>query len=145
VVDEPPDTSKEFIDAYLKGTTYKVYRYMLKHGQPMGVSQVQKGLRLSSPSVSQYHIRKLVKLGLLKEEQAGYVVDKVVLENVVRIKRVSAPIHAAYVAFFAATLVVITGFLRPSTFNSLFFFAVVVNVAALGISLYEMRRTLKRL
>jgi hypothetical protein len=36
-------------------------------------------------------------------------------------------------------------FLRPATVSSLYFFAVVVNVAALGFSSYETSKTLKRL
>jgi predicted transcriptional regulator len=72
-------------DATLKGTTYKVYRYILKQNRPVGISDVQKGLGLSSPSVSQYHIRKLLQLGMIREEQSGYVIDKMVLENIIRI------------------------------------------------------------
>ena len=100
---------------------------------------------LSSPSVSQYHLRKLVRLGLVREEQGGYVVDKVVLENVVRIRRVSIPVHMAYVIFFGVTLLILLTLLRPPTITSLYFFAVVVNAGAIAVSLYEARKTLKRL
>jgi hypothetical protein len=137
-IDEPSDTR-------LSGTTYKVYRYMLKRSAPVGISDVQKGIDLSSPSVAQYHIRKLVQLGLVREEQEGCVVDKVVLENVIRIRRVSIPVHAAYVAFFGVTFFILLVFLRPATFSSLYFFAVVVNAAAIAVSSYEASKTLKRL
>jgi hypothetical protein len=143
--DSAPQETDEGSDARLSGTTYKVYRYMLKQSTPVGISDVQKGMGLSSPSVSQYHLRKLVRLGLVREEQGGYVVDRVVLENAIRIRRVSIPVHAAYVAFFSATFLILLVFLRPSAINSLYFFAVVVNAAAIGVSLYEARKTLKRL
>jgi predicted DNA-binding transcriptional regulator len=136
--DEPSDTR-------LTGTTYKVYRYILKQNAPVGISEVQKGTGLSSPSVSQYHVRKLVRLGLVREEQGGYVVDRVVLENVIRIRRVSIPVQTAYVAFFGVTLFILLVFLRPATMNSLYFFAVVVNIAAIGVSVYETSKTLKHL
>jgi predicted DNA-binding transcriptional regulator len=136
--DKPSDTR-------LSGSTYKVYRYMLKQGRPVGISDVQKGMGLSSPSVSQYHLKKLVRLGLIKEEQGGYLVDKVVLENVIRIRRVSVPVQTAYVAFFGVTLFILLVFLRPATINSLYFFAVVVNLTAIGVSVYEAAKTLKRL
>lgn len=142
--DTPSKGASEVSDASLKGTTYRVYRYMLKHG-PVSISDVQKGLGLSSPSVSQYHIKKLLRLGLIREEQEGYVIDKVVLENVIRIRRTSIPMQTAYVAFFCVTLLILLAFLRPATIRSVYFFAVVVNVAALGISLYETGKTLKRL
>jgi predicted DNA-binding transcriptional regulator len=132
-------------DPYLKGTTYKVYRYMLKQRKPVGISQLQEALQLSSPSVSEYHIKKLLQLGLVREEQAGYVVDKVVLENIIRIRRVSIPIQTGYVIFFCLTLLFLLVFLRPSPINSLFFFAIVTNAAALGILVYEASKTLRRL
>lgn len=128
----------------LTGTTYKVYKFILKQRSPVGVSDVQKSLALSSPSVSQYHIRKLMRLGLVREEGAGYVVDKVVLQNIVRIRRITMPTQTAYVAFFATTLLILLVFLRPSTIDSLYFFALVVNSAALAISTYEMVNTIRR-
>ena len=133
--DERPKETDEPSDTRLSGTSYKVYRYMLKQSAPVGISEVQKGMSLSSPSVAQYHIRKLVRLGLVREEQGGYVVDKVVLENVFRIRRVSVPVQTAYVAFFSVTFFILLVFLRPANINSLYFFAVVVNVAAIAVSL----------
>jgi predicted DNA-binding transcriptional regulator len=140
-----PRDDGETSDAYLKGTTYKVYRYMLKERRPLGISDIQRGLRLSSPSVSQYHIRKLLRLGLIREDQGGYVIDKIVLENVIRIRRVSIPIQTAYIAFFAVTLFILLSFVRPATINSVYFLSIVINVVALGISLYEAAKTLKHL
>lgn len=136
--DEPSDTR-------LTGTTYKVYHYLLKQNAPVGISEVQKGMGLSSPSVSQYHIRKLVRLGLVREEEGGYVVDRMVMENVVRIRRVSIPVQTAYVAFFGVTMFILLVFIRPATITSDYFFAIVINIAALGVSLYEAVKTLKRI
>lgn len=132
-------------DLALKGTTYSVYRYMLKQRDQVGISEIQKGLGLSSPSVAQYHIKKLLQLGLVREEQGGYVVDKVILENVVRIRRISIPSQTAYVAFFGATLLILLAFLRPPEIDSVYFLATMVNATALAISSYEMAKTLKRL
>jgi predicted DNA-binding transcriptional regulator len=145
MAEAPPKGADDIVDSELRGTTYRVYRYMLKRGKPLGISEIQKGLGLSSPSVSQYHIKKLLRLGLIREEEAGYVVDKVVIENIIRIRRVSIPVQAAYVAFFAATLVVLVALLRPAVMTSLYFFALVVNCAALGASLFEAVKTLRRL
>jgi len=135
----------EEVPAQLKGTTYRVYRFMLRQRQPVGISDIQRGVGLSSPSVSQYHVRKLLQLGLIREEQGGYTVDRVVLENVVRIRRVSVPVHAAYVAFFGVLLFILLVFLRPDTIDAVYYYAVVVNISALGISTFEMAKTLKRL
>lgn len=42
--ENPPKDSNSSYDPYLKGTTYKIYRYMLKQGEPIGISKVQKDL-----------------------------------------------------------------------------------------------------
>ena len=131
--------------AQLKGTTYRVYRFMLRQRQPAGISDIQRGVGLSSPSVSQYHVRKLLQLGLIREEPGGYLIDRVVLENVIRIRRVSIPIQTAYVAFFGVLLLILLVLLRPLVIDSLYYFAIMVNVSALGISVFEMLKTLKHL
>jgi len=146
VATKPPNDAGEGDDyePSLKGTTYRVYRFMLKQRNPVGISEVQKSLGLSSPSVSQYHIRKLIRLHLVREEGGGYVVDKVVFENVIRVRRTAIPTQTAYVAFFGVTLIIMLVFLRPSVIDSLYFFALAVNCTALGISSYEMMKTFRR-
>lgn len=84
-------------------------------------------------------------MGLIREEQGGYVVDKVVLDNVIRIRRVAIPSQIAYVTFFGTTLVILVLFLRPPTISSLFFFALVINCFALAIASYETVKTYRRL
>ena len=128
----------------LKGTTYRVYRYILKQRKPVGISDVQKSLGLSSSSVSEYHIKKLLKVGLIREEQGGYIVDKVVFENVIRIRRVALPAQTAYVFFFATTLLLFL-ILRPKDLDSIYFLAIVVNAVAFSISVYDLAKTMKRL
>jgi predicted DNA-binding transcriptional regulator len=95
---------EEAADPRLTGTTYQIYRYMLKRREPVGISQVQKDLSLASSSVSEYHLKKLTVMGLIREDQGGYVVDKVVLDNVIRIRRVAIPSQTAHVAFFVTTI-----------------------------------------
>lgn len=130
-------------DTYLRGTTYVVYRYFLKQKGPVGVSQVQKDLGLSSPSVSLYHIRKLLQLGLIREEQAGYVLDRGVLAYIVRVRRVSIPIQTGYVVFFGVSLLFLLLVLRPITANAVYFFALMISGTAFGTSLYEAIKTVR--
>jgi DNA-binding transcriptional ArsR family regulator len=126
----------------LRGTTYRVYRLFLRQRKPIGVSGVQRALGLSSPSVAQYHIRKLVAAGLVREEQEGYVIDRVVVDNVIRIRRVSIPIHAGFATFFGITLVLLIVVLRPTTILPEYVLALFVNGAALLVALYELSNTL---
>jgi hypothetical protein len=48
-----------------------VYVYVLKNGS-VGVRQVQRALRLSNPSLAQYHLNKLREMGLVKEGGGAY-------------------------------------------------------------------------
>ncbi len=117
--DKPPKEEDHSSDTYLRGTTYRVYRYFLEQKQPVGISQVQKDLGLSSSSVAQYHIKKLLQMELVREEPGGYVVDRSVLAYIVRVRRVSVPVQSGYVVFFAVTLAFLLLFLRPSGISSL--------------------------
>jgi predicted DNA-binding transcriptional regulator len=128
----------------LKGTTMRVYRYIYKTGNAVKVNELQRALKLSSPSVAQYHLKKLLQFGLIREEQEGYVIEKVVFENVIKFRRLSIPFQTAYAAFFAASLVVLTVFMRPTVITSAYFFAVAVIAVALVVSLYEMFKTLAK-
>ena len=129
-------------DYVLKGTTLRVYRCLYRAGTPLGIHDVQRALKLSSPSVAEYHIKKLVRAGLVKAEQDGYAVDRVVFENVIRIRRTVIPLQTTFVAFFASALVVLLTILRPESVTSTYVFSLVVCAAALVILLYEALRTM---
>lgn len=141
---KPPKEAKAPFENNLKGTTFLVYRYLVRQREPVGVSKVQRELNLSSPSVSEYHLKKLLDLGLVRAEHGGYVVDKVVLFNMVKIGRISIPLHTAYVTFFGATLAILILLLRPNVISSIYFFALVINCAAVAISIYETIKTQRR-
>ena len=129
----------------LKGTTLKVYRFMLRSKTPLGIHDVQRGVGLSSPSLAQYHLRKLEGLGLVREEQGGYVVDRVVFDNVIRIRRTTIPLQTAYVAFFAASLAAMLTVFRPGTLSPVYVFSLLVILVGLTIAAYETKVTLGHL
>ena len=123
----------------------RVYRYLYKQGgKPVGVHEVQNGLSLSSPSVAHYHIRKLVAQGLVREEAGGYTVDKLVFENMIRIRRSVIPFQTTYLVLFVSTLVIMLTVFRPPSFSGSYIFAVLINAMALGIFLYETVKALKQ-
>jgi len=139
---EPPEGTQ--YDS-VKGTTLKVYRYVYRSKGAVRVNDVQRGLGLSSPSVAEYHIKKLVGFGLLREEGGGYVVDKVIWSNIVRFRRTSVPVQTAYAAFFAAALAVMLTLFRPSSISAGYFFTLLVVSVGVLLSLYEAYKTLKNL
>jgi predicted DNA-binding transcriptional regulator len=139
----PENSTPAYADS-LKGTTMRVYRFIYRTGYAVRVTEIQRALQLSSPSVAHYHVNKLLQFGLIREEQEGYVIEKVVFEDIIRFRRLSIPFQTAYSAFFAVSLVVLTVFMRPTVITSSYFFATAVIVVALLISLYEMLKTLAK-
>ena len=130
-------------DAVLEGTTRKVFRFVYRQHQPVGVHDVQRGLGLSSPSVAHYHISKLLKAGLLKEEGDGYVVEKTIFENMIRVRRTVLTLQVGYAAFFLTALLTLVTFMRPSALSSTYVFAITVVIIAAAISMFEAYRVMR--
>ncbi len=129
----------------LSGTTLHVYRLLYKEGRSLGVNEVKKKAGLSSASLAYYHLNKLVEEGLAKQQQGGYLVDKLVFESMIRIRRSLIPFQAAFAAFFATMIVGLLILLRPHFSSSyvIFIFALVTNCVALGIFSYQTIATLR--
>src|SRR5579871_6905884 len=104
-------------DNVLRGTTLRIYRFMYREGRPLGLHEIQRALGLSSASIPQYHINKLIKAGLVKEEAngGGYYVDRLVFENMIRIRRSLIPFQTTYTIFFCTTREILLIALRPET------------------------------
>ena len=51
----------------IHGTTLKVYKFLLKHNQAIGVRELQRSLEFSSPSVAAHHLNKLEEWGLCQK------------------------------------------------------------------------------
>ena len=129
----------------LEGTTRKVFRFVYRQHGPVGIHDVQRGLGLSSPSVAHYHVVKLLKAGLIREEGEGYVVDKAVFEDMIRVRKTIIPLQSAYAIFFLTALVVLVTFMRPAQLSSMYVFALFVVVVAFAVSLleaYKVTRTI---
>lgn len=110
----------------LRGTTLEVYRYLLKSGKPTGTREIQRILNLSSPSLAAYHLSKLEDAGLLKKENGNYVIDKVILEDTVKVNRYFIPRYLFYAIFAIVALVIELTVLWPPTITSEYFFSTTV-------------------
>jgi hypothetical protein len=55
------------------GTTRRVYLYILSSKNPVGVRDIWRGLDLSSASLAQYHINKLLELKLIEMAPFGKI------------------------------------------------------------------------
>lgn len=98
------------IESKLKGKTLLVYWYLLKSSSlKVGVREVQRALRFSSPSIAVFHLEKLRSLGLLKKERGEYILVqdlKVgILRFFIRIGRFLIPRYLFYSLLLSTMLV----------------------------------------
>jgi hypothetical protein len=124
-------------DDILEGTTRRVFRFVYHQRTPVGISDIQRGLGLSSPSVAYYHVNKLLSVGLLKEDGSGYSVEKNVFEGMVRVRKRVVPLHSAYVAFLLTALVAMLSVLHPTELSADYLFAVIVMFVVTMVAVYE--------
>ncbi len=115
------DESKEV----LRGTTREVYRFLLKSNKPVGIRELQRALKLSSPSVATYHLNKLEDAGLLKHELGNYTVAKTLLENSIKINRFLIPRYFFYAVFAVSVLLIELTLMRPAVLTREYVFTVV--------------------
>ena len=133
--------SSEDVEDVLKGLTLKVYRYVLKNKKETGIREVQRALKLSSPTLAVYHLDKLEQAGLVKKGASGYVVDRVYLRNLVRFRQLLVPKYFFYALFFSLAVVVELAVLRPTVFSREYVFAFIVTCAAAVSYVYETIKT----
>jgi hypothetical protein len=132
------------VEAQLKGNTLRVYVYALKK-RKVGVREVQRALRLSNPSLAQYHLNKLRELGLLKEEMGEYqIVNEVkvdVMRDFLRVGTLLVPRFVFYAVFFTifAAYLAITSYQLFSFVPILVWFTGLL-VFASAIFWYEAQR-----
>ncbi|NLE05539.1 MAG: hypothetical protein GX638_12165 [Crenarchaeota archaeon] len=121
----------------LKGTTLDIYRFILKAKKPLGIREIQRTLHLSSPSVAQYHLSKLEHVRLLKRQEGNYVIDKVLLENCIKISRFIVPRYLFYSIFALMIFLIELIFLRPIFITRDYFFFISATLILALIFCYE--------
>ena len=126
----------------LRGLTLKVYRFILKNDKPVGIREVQRALNLSSPTLALYHINKLDEAGFIKKELNGYVADRIILENLIRLRGVLIPRNFFYTVFLVTSLIFLVVFLRPSILTREYIFSLGVVSVAAATSVYETIKAL---
>jgi hypothetical protein len=69
----------------LSGTTWDVYLHIITSEKPQGVREIWRSLQLSSPSLAQYHINKLLELKLIEATPHGkYLASEIEQMDVLR-------------------------------------------------------------
>lgn len=98
------------IEAEVKGTTLRVYWEVFKSPRPVGVREVQRLIRFSSPSTALYHLEKLRELGVARKDEHGRyeVVEEIrpsQFRMFLRIGKIILPRFVFYAVFFVAAVV----------------------------------------
>jgi predicted DNA-binding transcriptional regulator len=108
--DDSSEEKKSIAESQLKGNTLRVYVYLVSH-KKCGVREIQRALHFSSSSLAQYHLAKLVDIGLLKENGGEYFLTEQVkvdvLKDFLQLGTFIVPRFVFYAVFFS----IVTGFL----------------------------------
>ena len=128
----------------LKGLTLKVYKYVLKNDKPVGIREVQRVLGLSSPTLALYHMNKLEEAGFVRKEMNGYVADRIVLENLIRFRRMLIPKNLFFTVFMITSLIIALVVFRPPILTREYVFPLAVIVVATAVSIYDTLKAFSR-
>ena len=108
--DDSSEDKRNIAESQLKGNTLRVYVYLVSH-KKSGVREIQRALHFSSSSLAQYHLTKLVDLGLLRENGGEYFLTEQVkvdvLKDFLQLGTFIVPRFVFYAVFFS----IVTGFL----------------------------------
>jgi hypothetical protein len=130
-----PEASPKFdsavLESALKGKTLLVYWFLLQQStHTVGVRQVQRALRFSSPSIAVHHLGKLEDLGLVRKKMTGeYVLEEEVKVGILRfftrMGRFLVPRYLFYSVLFSTMLTTyltlcILGQIAPSFYAAVF-------------------------
>lgn len=127
---------KEPIDI-LKGTALDVYQFMIMSRKPLGIREIQRTLKLSSPSLAQHYLFRLEGVGLVKHQNGCYVINKVLLENSIKIGRVIIPRYFSYCLLAVVALVLELVLIKPNILFHEYFLPVNPLIIFLYIFTYE--------
>ena len=108
--EEPTD---EELAQLIKGKTLSVYWYMLRHTEPLTAREIQRGAKLSSPSLSMHHLEKLRQYGLVDKDVHGqYSIKRDVrigiLNQFMGKGRLMVPRFLFYATFFSSLTAALT-------------------------------------
>lgn len=124
-------------DEILKGNALKIYRLLLRSHRPLGVREIQRQLHISSPGVVQWHLSKLEESELVKHEMGNYAVNRIMLENCIRISRLIIPRYLFYSVFTGILLLIDLIPFRPAILTSQYLFITVGLLIVFLIFCYE--------
>lgn len=142
--------SKEPVEFELKGKSWTVYLYLLRHRQSVTVRQTQRDLSLSSPSVALHHLERLKELNLARRTPSNEYelvgdVKLGVLRNFSRIGSVFMPRMFFYALFFTTMYFFYLGLVQTLLTRELLFLLVLGALACVSFWYETVRMWRQRL
>ncbi len=128
----------------LQGTALRIYWHLIRQRTPTGIRDIQRALRLSSPSLVRHHLDHLEQAGLVQQTREGPVAVRNIrvgaLEMFIGFGRLQLPRQIFYAAFFSTILIFFVIFgSRVLTMETVLLMGVLV--FGLVSSIYEAWRT----
>jgi len=136
-------SSKDELSMKVSGNSLRVYWYLATNaGNSVGVRNVQRAMRFSSPSSAFYHLEKLRSLGLIdKNEWGNYFIKKPVkfhvMRNFIFVGNHFIPRHLIYATIITVISIVYFVLLTAFLSSLLVFVALLPNVISAVIFWYE--------
>lgn len=130
----------EKLESELTGNTLRVYWVLLRSQTgTIGVREVQRALKFSSPALASYHLTKLEELGLVEKANGEYRLKREVRVGVLRqfakVGSLMLPRLMLYAALFTTLFLFYLTQFRLISFYSVF--GLVFGLLATGIFWYE--------
>src|SRR5438105_4436970 len=138
-----PADATDSIEHKLQGRTLQVYLYLIRKNQPVGIRELQRDLGLSSPSVAEYQIEKLIELGIARKDTHGQarIVKKVKVKALDNYLEIGPRLMLPRIALYAFIFTAVTCTYVVTSWNSLNSFALILSLAATGIFWFETLKT----
>jgi hypothetical protein len=133
--------------ADLKGNTLRVYTYLFKV-QKSGVREAQRSLGFKSASLAQYHLDKLVDLGLATKDEVGnyFLAKEIKIEALEQFLKIGSFLIPRFVLYSVMLSILFVYFVLAvgHVVSSISVWAYIFALAGLVITWYETVRAWRR-
>ncbi|MHB1868732.1 MAG: hypothetical protein ACYCPP_07285 [Nitrososphaerales archaeon] len=133
--------------ADLKGNTLRVYTYLFKV-QRSGVREAQRSLGFKSASLAQYHLDKLVDMGLATKDEGGnyFLAREIKIEALEAFLKIGSYLIPRFVLYSVILTMLFVYFIFAvgDVISSISVWAYIFALSGLAITWYETVRAWKK-
>ncbi|ADM27360.1 transcriptional regulator, TrmB [Ignisphaera aggregans DSM 17230] len=127
----------------LSRTALKIYLYLLESKDPQGVREISRALNIPVSTVH-YHMKKLLSLGIVREDSYGYRVSRVInIDGFIVFRQKLIPRLMVYAMFFIGLLIGEILLISIDGFNSDRLLMIIITIVSISIFILESINTKK--